>query len=729
MKCRQNPTKYFAFSLGIFVFLAASLVSADPQNSENSGDWRIYGDTTLHGEAYGSRGSSNQSPYASLGNQYYQELSLSGESQASPYDKWRFEFNGLWNNSLYRSQNWGGEIERLRLLREKGDTHVPYRLELGDLYANFSYRTLQRSLRGAQIEFQPKSSENNAQSFVLVYGKSSPDWRSVELAEDRTTALSWLFQEQEKKKFAVNFAHNQRDADIKTGMLERAQNVWSLAFERNATLFGKEAVFEAETAWFAGDHDGINGPTSGLDKQARSLYGQLSGGDNPFQYRFRYERSNQDFRPTGSTVAPDRKSAEGYLTWNLAQGRSAVLRLQDFHDSWESLNPQTTRLVGLSLRGPLDERQTLQGGIDAYVEKAENGYGTTDVRTRSLSADLAKSFSEKLSGRFGLSYRALDDQLNDTSDNRVAQATIGIDHSIRMAEINGNMSVDFENRLIDSGGDKSHEWTPALGLSFSHNEHDLGLHWRLQRQNYASLARIDVDTADSGLRYQYHRGPHTLGLEYLEDHREDSTGVWTRSYQLVGFYTYAFDTVLRSHTQKAVSEIAKATLPDLSQDLFASLPLNASYSEALDILTGRFGTPQRWGNMDIFDTVVFDEVAQRQRLATIHTGNRLARAALVINVDSSSAGTVMDVFDRVKRRMIDKYGTPGDVYERGMATTSLAADVREGTFIRNYEWDLGGRYLRLALPRRLDGRLTVEVVTADSFPPIQENTWGLERIN
>jgi len=729
----KNSNKNFILACVLsatVVMVSPSLVFAQTA-SNDGGDLQLSGQTTFRAEQYGADGSQGQSPFTDLGNHYYQELNFLLNKKSSPYDSWQLEFGGLWNNSKYRSQYWGGEVERFRLFREKGDTRIPYRFEMGDLYANFSYRTLQRSLKGVQVEFQPKPDGSLAQSFILVLGQSDPDWKNLNVERDRTAGFSWLLQEKDRMKLAFNLAYNLRESNPDQGTFDRRQSVWGLAFERIGKMFGKKTIFETEGAWFTGDHDGTSGPASGVDRRDRGIYGQLSGGDRPFTYRLRYESYGQDFRPVGAAVQPDRKTSEGYFTWDLTKGRSAVLRLQHYRDGWETDNCLLTRLAGVSLRGPISARNRLHGGLDAFVQFQENDKGTTDNSVRSLIGDISKTFSDKLSGRLALSYRTLDSGLNALQDNRVSQLTLGIDHSVNLGCMPGRLSLDYDNRLIDAGGSRSNEWTPAIGLSLAKGPHDLGLHWRLAKQNQVDPTSVDVETADGGVRYRYHQGDHTFGVEYLRNRREDSTGLWTRTYQLVGFWTWDFDTVVHVNRRAPFAgQIASESSDGSLIRFLANLPIGGESRQAVESITARIGAgPRRWSGFDVWEGTFFEDVAQRQRLFCTSESGKLMKAAILVDVYTGVPGSVMDVFDRVKRSLIERFGTPADFYERGAVGPMLSEEVRSGSFVRTFEWRVPSGSLRLGIPRRLDGRLSIEVAIGDSFPPPKENTWGTENLD
>ncbi len=146
---------------------------------------------------------------------------------------------GVLNDSAYRSRYRGTELERLRFVRERGTGGLPWRLELGEIHGNFSYRTLQRPLKGGLLEFQPRHADGARESIVLLFGLARPDWRSFLTERDATAGLSWLTERSSDYRLALNVVGNVRSADPGAGRLERRQAVASAATEMVTDLLSK----------------------------------------------------------------------------------------------------------------------------------------------------------------------------------------------------------------------------------------------------------------------------------------------------------------------------------------------------------------------------------------------------------------------------------------------------------------------------------------------------------
>ncbi|RCK78906.1 MAG: hypothetical protein OZSIB_1056 [Candidatus Ozemobacter sibiricus] len=712
----------------LLLLVIALLALSARAGAAEPGEWRLTGDTLIRTEEYRSLGDPTSVPYAITGRHTYQNLNFQLSQENSPYDRWLIEYAGLWNNSRYRSRFWGGETERFRLQREKGDAGLPYRLEAGDIYANFSTRTLQRSLKGLILDLQPRASGPRVKHSVqLLYGRSQPDWKYLHESTDRTAGVSWLLQDEKRFRAALSSVWNHRDADVTTGALERQQNVTSFAFERKLPAFG-QGVLEGELARFHGDHDGSAGPASGQNRDDWARFLQLMGGVRDFQYRLRYECQGADFRPVGGSVPADRRSLEGFLTWNLQEGRTAVLRMQRFEDGWTTDNARLTHLSGLTLRGPLDVARRLIAGLNIFSEHLTDEKDTMRQSTKGFTADLNRTINDKMAARAGVTMRLTDNARNDAADHRLTQVTAGFDRSIELFTFAGRLAFDVGQRLIDQGGEESREWFPALGLSLNKKEHDLGFYYRFQRQDRPNPLRVDVDTADLTARYAWRKGDHQAGIDYLQVRRRDSNGVWSRGHQTAFWYQYAFDTIFgRRPVMVAAAPGTPVAGAGRPVDLWAGLSLGQPFAEALEQARGKLGPESRtWNRHIIFEATQLDEVAQRQRLVLTNEGDRLARLTLLIDADNA---TGFDVFERVRRILLERFGAPAETYEVGRPGPDLAAEVQLGQVVRAMEWRLPEGVLRLSLPRRLDGRLKIEVSLADTFPPLRATNWGLDLID
>lgn len=214
--------------------------------------------------------------------------------------------------------------------------------------------------------------------------------------------------------------------------------------------------------------------------------------------------------------------------------------------------------------------------------------------------------------------------------------------------------------------------------------------------------------------------------------------VWSQSYQITAFWQHAFDHSwsMAARPTPSAPEITTATTalegsvtsPQLeATNVFTRFNLGTSFKDAVIALETLTSAPVRqWGELVYADYKVFTDIPQRQRLVLEPGDEKVKRAALLIDVDSSIPGQIGDVLDRVRRTLIEQLGAPTEVDERGTFGPHLAERHRAGLFTRTTQWQLPGGIVRLGLPRRLDGRLRVEVHYAAMMGRLRDPSWGLD---
>ncbi|MBN8531273.1 MAG: hypothetical protein J0L97_05370, partial [Alphaproteobacteria bacterium] len=181
--------KHFSLAALLTTSLAAP---ACAEESVFSG-WEIYGNNTARYEAYDIGGDPSASPYPHRGSHMYDEFDVNFARQFSPYRRLRGQIFGLVNGSDYRQIDDGLVPERLNIQFENGESSIPYRVEAGDFFANLSYRTMQRSLKGAQVELQPDFGNPQRRHSILFFsGAQQPYWRHFDASEDYHNGASWL---------------------------------------------------------------------------------------------------------------------------------------------------------------------------------------------------------------------------------------------------------------------------------------------------------------------------------------------------------------------------------------------------------------------------------------------------------------------------------------------------------------------------------------------------------
>ena len=416
-------------------------------------DWSVSGTNTIRLEEYAIAGDETSSIFPFEGFQPYDELSVRFARADSPYDRWRGEFVGLLNESDYRSPNDGIVLERFNLTREKGDGSLPHRLEVGDYFGYFSYRTLQRTLKGGQIDLQPRGGwAGERHSVQVLSGFVNSSYRDLDPLEDYYNGASWLVSHPDWGNFSLNGVHNIRKSDPDAGRsADVSQGVISAAAERGFTLGTHGVSLEGEIAGFLGDAQ--SGTTVREDERDIGYFAQLSGRDQgPLSYGARFEYYGRDFRPNGAVIVPNRRTYELRSAWRFDDGQRLRGRLQRFTDDVESAVSLDTKVAGVTLTGPLslDMLPGLTSRLDASIRDIERGDGSFDTFTRIVSWDLSAPLTDAWSGRLGLLYRTIDDKPRAV-ETITREVRIGGDRAVRYRFLSGIFSAGLVMRDATGG--------------------------------------------------------------------------------------------------------------------------------------------------------------------------------------------------------------------------------------------------------------------------------------
>lgn len=717
----MNRSSCTCVTLIIIVFLTGAWcpLAAEPPVD---GAVNLGGDLMFRGDHYDVDGDGNGSPYPFTGTHRYVDVNLELYRRTSDYENWNLRLGGVQNNSRYRSRDWGTELERLRFTWEKGDSGTPFRLEVGEVYGNFTNRTLQRALRGVLLDLQPITKGTVKRSIQLLWGLARGDWKEPFADRDQSMGLSLVEEHRDDLRLSLNWVTNRRDA---TSLVrERRQQVWSVAFEKPLDR-NRRHVLESEYAWFSGDHEGDGTPDSGKDRHDTGLFLQLRGQSAPFGYTWRFEEYGKDFRPTGANITQNRRALEGYLSWQLEKIRTLSVRLQRYRNAWESVNPSDSNIAGISLSGQLSPRDKLYMSLNAYVDRADDHLDTVDSRSRNFDVNLSRPLRPNLNGRLGFAYRDFDNRLGAGGDNRALQTLLGFDQSLNWHGAPLTVGISLVRNVIDSSGLFSKDWSTGLSLFRTSGNQEFGLTYNAQTLDYQPVTNADVVANDLGFRWQRRNGDTVMGIEISRNRRDR-----TRAYRYAFYLGTEFDCALTRGPRKTATDAGVTTVSTARFDLVTVEP-----GEALEPLLEKLGKAgivmTRLGNRYTADYPVYEDLFQRQSLIVeADDEQRVVRAGAVVRLeDFSTAADIMDVYDRVRRRLLERLGNPTNSYERGAVGPTLADEIRSGAFVRVLDWKTSGGLVRLGFPRRLDGRIRLEVQVAESFPKETEGMWGFESVN
>lgn len=688
-------------------------------------EWQITGNTTFRSDYFMNKGDETQSPYTYTGVKSYNEFNINFNKRNNPYDIWRGEISGVFNGSPYRNNDYGVVPERLNLTKEKGDAAVPFRIEMGDVFSYYSYRTMQTSLKGAQMDLQPFSDSGRKHSFLITSGTQQPSWRNLHPSDNYFNGASYLLDDPVFGKYSFNFVHNTRQGNDDQGTTWRSQMVYSIAGSNTVKLGSQKVLLEGEAGRFSGDYDGLTGAESGQDKNDKGLFFQASGSSKwPLTYRVRYEEYGQDYRPAGATIASASRNMEGHVGWLFPKGFQLRGRVQKMRDSLESDNPTDTKVYGINLTGPI-------GSLDAFLQNANNKNDTTDSLTSNVNLNINLPKIAGWNGRISFLYQNLYNRVVGSDDSETRQISASADHPLSFRNFTGNITPGFVLRKIDSYTGKALEFSPTLALGIKNGSHsiDYNLSWYDQRRLVAN--GVDVVTTTQNLNYRYTTRKYIIGIECSSGYRIPDAGRSIDYYKFGTFLTYYFEKPATA-VKPVKADIEKADIPApsaMSVDIAYLIP-GSKIDAVVDVLKkNNIMNPVIEEGLMVYETRLFEEIELRQRLALNTQRNILKKSAIVINYGViNRQEDIMQAFEKVKSILLNKYGMPTSFYERGTVSRNLVNDLRIGAFIRLTEWSRPGGVIRLGIPRRLDGQIRMEIHFAEGFPPPTETLWSIEEV-
>ncbi len=695
-------------------------------------DWHLHGSNTARASWYDAAGLTSASPYPLKGYMGFDEFNLYFDRRQSRYNLTRGEISGVVNASDgYRSSHNGMVPERLNLTRENGEGGLPYRLEVGDYFAYYSYLTLQRSLKGVQLELQPVTDAGGRRhSIIITSGADEADWRSLTLKDDYSNGISWLIQDPEQGSLNLNLVYNHRDGTSSKSTLDRDQYVFSIAAEKAFSLWQQQLNLEVEGARFIGDYNGLTGAASGQSKRDTGMFAELTGFSSslPLDYRLRYERYGQDFRPRGAVITPDRASYEAHAGWRFASGLRARARVQVFDDALETANTLRTRTYGLNFSGPILQGlfHDISGTVDTYIQNRNS-----DTLSQTLNASISKPLPHDWTGRAALFLQHLDDQTTAHADLLTHQLILGADHPVRIAGFEGLITPGINLRTLRNGGHYSNDVSPSLALSLHRGPHALRMDYASQIQHRRlALSGPDIDTHTLNLDYRYTHGASVFGIEANAFNRNPDPGQHTNAYRVSLFWTYNFDRpplrLARTTRPIAATPDPRTTVTTDPYGLAPGAP-KAAVMQALG--TAGISGDSRQGAYLVYEYPLFNQILKRQRLGLRFVAGTLADSALIIDFDDvGDRDSVEQSYERVHQELLRRYGPATRTYEQGRFTPRFVADVNGQRLVRMVEWETATGVLRFGIPRRLDGQVRMEIRHARRLPRLGETLWSVEAI-
>lgn len=736
-----NPRLFFSS----VILLSATFWSAQSSKAESGilnlklddvmPQWSISGYNTYRADNYEDAGNISSSPYPNRGFQHFDDFSIELSREVSAYENIKAQISGTIDDSEYRTSEEGLIFERGYLTWEKGDTSTPFRVELGDFFGNQTTRTLQRSLKGVQLELQPNFLLPNPHSIQLFGGVTNSTYRSFSDNKDFFTGASWLVPETKLGIFALTAVNNTTESTLTTPRLN--QTVYSMAWGKEATYLKQKLEIEAEYAFLSGDVS-----TTEFNKHDNGFFTQLKGKSEniPLTYRLRHERYGDDFRPNGSSITSNQRATEIHLGWRFENGISVRSRLQTFRTNWKTSNYTDRDVAGITFSGPLIPSIGLTGSLGSFISDNETADKTTSSFTNSTTASFSMPIADHWVARLGGVLTEVDNRVTgDASISR--QISLGLDHDFNFLGFVGSISPSLNLRdSISAGNTTQSDISPSVSLNIRKGAHSLAFSHNVQFLDSKSTTGTDTDTFQSALNYSYTKKAHRIQIEANHFDRNPTPGSGTDAYRIGIAWTYNFDRParLKAPVQTAQQSVAQTpgaaatsaltafeTQPDITE-LIPGMEMNITDAR---LKKSGIVEPLVRGNLKIYETPFIEIIDHRQRLGLISSNGFLDKAVLVIDFDDlGDIDSTSQIYDEVRKVLFDRYGAPTTNIEEGEFSDNIKNDLRSGKFKRILEWQTTAGVLRFGIPHRTDGQVRMEIIHANNFSSGESNFWSIEQL-
>ncbi|MDD3445759.1 MAG: hypothetical protein PHS60_10140 [Zavarzinia sp.] len=692
--------------------------------------WNLYGSLSGRSEWFVVTGDKSRSPYFDRDQQGFVEFDGGFERAFGDFESLSGYARGVLSASSYRTLEPGFTLEGARLIWQKGDGVLPFRLETGDIFAFTSTRTALVGLRGFALELQPDlGTPERALSILAFAGVSATDYDALTLDDGFFAGTSFLFSDETDGVVTANAVYHRRGADAAAGLARDIdQTVASVGFTRNFRLFDHHIDLFGEAAHFAGDD--VSGQRR--NRSDGGWYGELQGRNRDgLFYGISYQRYGNDYRPAAAAVIADHQALESRIGWRFDGGLTVRGRYLDYDDGVATTNPLNTKTYGIGLSGPLarDAWPGLSATLDLFHTRIEDEAGTRDRDTDSFSASVTAPFDNGWSGRFGLRVQDVETRAPTTSHFISRQADAGITIPWTLGDVAGSVTPGAVMRLIDGAGSDSTEYGPRLALSAYGGPHAVDLSLSTYVYDRQEAGTEDLLALQASASYAYSWERHRLGFDISYDGRDPATTERTDTLRIGIFYSVAFQAAGQGYA--AVGEVGDlAAAGDIALD-FAALSTRASVDDLRRRLAeAGFGTGARVGTLHVYDARLFENVDNLQRFALVERDGAVDRLVAVVElVDPASATEAGRLFQRIEQDLARRYGPPTDAVDEGQFTGGdFQAMVADGTIARVREWQFADGVLRLGIPQRMDGRARIELQFGATMPPIRFKRWSVETL-
>lgn len=688
-------------------------------------DWQITGQNSLHIDYYNSSGPSG-SYKKDEGWQPYNDINIHFSNTAETFNTMKGYISGTINQSPYRSSRYGVIPERFNFNQENGKFIIPYRLDIGDFYAFQTPRTIQRSLKGGQIEFQPGVMLGANQSILLQLGGVAQDYLDNKRGDNLYSGASWMMNWKDTR-FAVNYTQNRQASRDNIPSLK--QYVWGMALNHNFSFLLQRLTLDGEWNFLRGDT--FSSPQV-IHNKGEGRFIQLQGRTViPLTYSLRYEDYDKEYVPAGATVSGGRRTFETRAGWQSEKGFSINGRAQFYRDGLGTDSITDTDVYGLGVSGAIPNPwiKGLTGSLDTYRQHADAPNNETVIN--SINANMAIPLITNWNLRLSAGFQETIVRKGTATNNAIQQYGMDLGHNLSYMGFTGNVNAGV---LFNKRRQKDRD-SEDYGFNFSSSIAKDALRligsYRYYMQNQLTNL-MDRRTQGFNVAAEYTYGRNLFRAEGDCGMNQPAKGTQSRDTRFLFTWTYSFEKpAQRRVITPEVTKLKPDERPEVPltiktlADFRPGLPIK-KVKDALHAINIKDGIEQ--GRNIIYETVWFEDITQRQRLVLTHSLGNLERVTIIIDlVQTGELETIGQLYRRIQAHLTRTFGTPV-TQEKGEFGPNIVSDLRNNAFVRISDWTTPTGTLRLGIPRRLDGIVRIEVQHAESFPLSYLTPWGLEEV-
>lgn len=698
----------------ITITLLLSLTAISTAHAE----FMYNGQNRLALEHYKVSGDAGNGLYQFENWQAYNDFSLYFSDDYSAYRSMRGYVLANTNHSDYRG-DYGTKVSNAAFTYENGESDTPYRLEVGDYYASQSRHTLQRGLKGVQIELQPQNF-SLPHSIQFFAGRAAQDYRT--LFEDDTDYYlggSWLTEHEKYGAFAATSV-NYHSTKLAGNNIENVSSVmWSNDFKTNAFTHS----IEAEIAYLSGENsrdDSLNGHSQFLKFSGYGLTGQ--------NYLVNLERNDEQFSPAGASVAADRETIDLQWGQRLTDTINMRIRSQRYQDRYRSNNPITSRINGINFSGlPFISLNNLfkntNLSLDMYKQDNRDDDRTFYRDSRVLQLNASLPINDSLRSRLSYQWFKADNHVANNSSKRQS-ISAGLDYIFEQAGWTGTLSPTMR---FSEDIDVSHNGTSNLALGWIINASKNG-HRILFSHSFVDFRAddplaIESNTAQTRLEWQRDWKQHSLSAGIDHFNRDPDRKRTTDSYKVAFSWTYRFEKPTRSRQASSTENLSYAmTSFTRLDDLVIGSLLNDATKQAL--ANAGYSYSGNSGQYQLYEGRLFPIIDNRQVIAIKTLAGSIDTTNILIPASNNSARSEQ-LYQRVLDEMLTMYGSPSLNIERGEFAADWLTQLQANKFSRIVEWTTSSGVIRFGIPRPKTGQVRIEIQHQLFHQAVDDNDWGL----